>query len=201
MTYRVGITGFAMSGKDIAADGLKELGFVKVGMSTALMRDIVVLNPPIEDRNSPCPDCAEGEFKSIRLSTILQRMSYDEAKAAYPDFRELLQRYGTDVHREINPDYWVQRRHGIIEALDLELVVTTGIRFWNEFYASDLVIAIERPGVGPVNSHVSDAEMQDIIDAADVHVINDGTMLELQDTVRGIVEADMREREILQATR
>lgn len=169
---RIGFCGYATAGKDVAAQALvDERGFTKVNMSDALLRDMLILDPMIK-----VTDWGEGE----RLSSILEEYSYDEAKAEFPDFRELLQRYGTDVWRSVDPDIWVKRAIQTIEAQGLTKVVTTGIRFPNEMTGIDLLVHVSRPGVGPINGHASDAGMADVIARADLTLVNDGTMKDLR---------------------
>lgn len=182
MTFRVGLTGAATVGKDVAADALVgRLGFVKVNMSHALMRDIEILDPPI------IVDKIDGGYICRSLSDLLSEMSYDELKARYPHFREMLQTYGTEVHRAIDEDYWVNRAIDAIAAGGFERVVTTGIRFPNEMTGLDILVHIDRPGVGPVNAHISDAGMHEVISYADYTIENNGTMEELGDAIVELV--------------
>lgn len=161
---RVGVCGFATSGKDVVASVLVErFGFVKVNMSDALARDLWLLNPLIES-----PDGAP-----LRLAEILSVMSFDTAKAAYPDLRRLLQRYGTEVWRAVDVDTWVRR--AAQEAAKHDRVVTTGIRFLNELAGIDTMVRVVRPGVGPVNDHVSDAGIEEVARRAEHVLLNDGS--------------------------
>lgn len=170
---RIGFCGYATAGKDVAAQALvDEEGFVKVNMSDALLRDMLLLNPMIKANR--------WWRRDKRLSAILEKWSYDEAKAEFPDFRELLQRYGTDVWRSVDPDIWVKRAIQTIESQNLRKVVTTGIRFPNEMTGIDLLVHVSRPGVGPINGHASDAGMADVIAKADITLVNDGTMQDLR---------------------
>lgn len=164
---RIGFCGYATAGKDVAAQALvDERGFTKVNMSDALLRDMMILDPII----------AGGQ----RLSRLLAFYSYDQLKAQFPDFREMLQRYGTDVWRTVDENVWVRRAQQTIDSLGLVNVVTTGIRFPNEMTGIDYLIAVTRPGIGPVNSHVSDAGLEDLIQHAHLHLVNDGSMEDLR---------------------
>jgi hypothetical protein len=173
---RVGLCGYAMSGKDVAASALVEQrGFVRVNMSDALFRDLRILDPLIETDGAPA-----------RLSTILSLYTPDEAKALYPDLRRMLQCYGTDVWRSVDADVWVNR--AAREASKHEHVVTTGIRFLNELRYIDLLIHVERPSVGPVNDHVSDTGIAHVAEYASHHVLNDGTAEQLKERVVSLVD-------------
>ena len=188
--FRLGLTGFGYSGKDIAADGLvRDLGFVKVGMSTALLDDLKKMNLLIQTS----PD--DAELKTAEpLLDILNRISYDDAKAQYPYLRRLLQVYGTDVGRAHDDLIWVKAAARLSEPHDL--VVTSGIRFINELEGIDCLIHIQRPGYGPINEHISDSGMQDVIDKAEGTIINDGTEQELQAIIVDVVQQIMRSRNV-----
>lgn len=163
---RIGFCGYATAGKDVAAQALvDERGFTKVNMSDALLRDMLILDPMIVGGH--------------RLSTVLKAYSYDEAKDLFPEFRELLQRYGTDVWRTVDENVWVRRAIRTIREKNLTKVVTTGIRFPNEMTGIDFLVAVTRPGVGPVNDHVSDQGLEELIQHAHLHLVNDGSVEDL----------------------
>ena len=164
---RIGFCGYATAGKDVAAQALvDERGFTKVNMSDAILRDMIILNPPI--------------IGGTHLTTLLEMYSYDEIKAQFPVFRELLQRYGTDVWRTIDENVWVRRAIQTIREKNLTKVVTTGIRFPNEMTGIDYLVAVTRPGVGPVNDHVSDQGLEELIQHAHLHLVNDGSVGDLR---------------------
>jgi hypothetical protein len=165
---RIGFTGFAGSGKDVAASALVEhRGFVKVNMSDALLRDMKILNPLVQIDSG----------QTQRLNDWLEVFGYDDLKAASTDFRELLQRYGTDVWRSVDEDTWVHR--AAQQAALHDRVVTTGVRFLNEMQGIDVLVWVHRPGFGPVNGHESEVGMRDVIELADLVLENDGTMDDL----------------------
>jgi hypothetical protein len=177
---RIGFTGFAESGKDVAASALvKHRGFVKVNMSDALLRDLKILNPYVKLDDYVAP-------RIQRLNDWLEVFNYEELKAASADFRELLQRYGTDVWRSVDEDTWVRRA---AQQADLhERVVTTGVRFLNEMRGIDVLVWVHRPGYGPVNGHVSDAGMREVIALADYTLENDGTVYALSQAALDLVD-------------
>jgi len=165
---RIGVCGYATSGKDVVASALVEhRGFVRLNMSDPLMRDLSVMDPLVDVAGN-----------AHRLSTLLNRHSFDELKAVSTDFRQLLQRYGTDVWRTVDEDTWVRRVEQ--EAARYERVVTTGIRFANELRGIDVLVHVSRPGVGPVNGPVSDAGISAITRLADYHLHNDGSIEDLE---------------------
>lgn len=173
---RVGVCGYATSGKDVAATALvRERGFVRVNMSDAVLRDLQILDPLVETDGAP-----------MRLSTILAAHTFDEAKSLFPDFRRMLQVYGTDVWRTIDANTWVLRAQR--EAYKHERVVTTGIRFPNEMIGIDVLVSVHRPGVGPVNDHVSDAGIGAVMEMAHEHLTNDGSVDDLRRSMLSVID-------------
>lgn len=176
---RVGICGYATSGKDVVADFLvQRYGFVKVNMSDAVDKYLRILNPmiPIVDGNV---------IRVVRYDDLRQEMGFTEAKQII-EVRQLLQRLGTDVGRAIDPSMWVKELNK--EAAKHDRVVTTGIRFDEEVEPLDLLIHVDRPGVGPVNNHVSDS-IEHIIRRADLDLINGSTIEALQEQVAYIFDS------------
>jgi hypothetical protein len=175
---RVGFCGYATSGKDVAAQALvDERGFVRVNMSDALLRDLRILNPLVETPRG----------RAVRLLDILDTLTFEQAKANYPDLRTMLQVYGTDVWRSVDEDVWVRRARQ--EAARHERVVTTGIRFDNELADIDVLIYVERPNVGAVNAHVSDRGIVDLIDRAQHRLVNDGSVGDLRKAALSVIDA------------
>jgi hypothetical protein len=171
---RVGITGYATAGKDEIADVLvEEYGFVKIGMSDALNNYLRILNPVV----------AADAPSLLRYSDAIATHGYVEAKARYPEVRRLLQVMGTEIGRAIDSDMWVKELNKL--ASNHQRVVTTGIRFPNEYTDLTCLIAVERPGVGPLNDHPSE-NIDDIIDQADYFFNNDGTVDLLRENVRSL---------------
>lgn len=169
---RVGICGYATSGKDVVADVLvDEFGFVKVNMSDALHRYMMILDPIIEESRS---------LGRARYSDIVRDYGYVEAKQCFPEVRRLLQVFGTEVGRAIDPDLWVKERDKV--AGQYMNVVTTGVRFPNEAVGLTHLIHVDRPGVGPINDHPSD-RLDEVIGLANLHIVNDGTVDDLRQRV------------------
>lgn len=166
----IGITGYAKSGKDEVADILvADFDFVKVGMSDALDEYLLILDPWIWD------DDAHG---FTHYSVLRERLSYVEAKEN-PEVREMLQKLGTEVGRSIDEDIWIKEFEKRAPA-DRD-IVTTGIRFQNEVDILDVLVWVNRDGVGPVNDHVSDS-LEHIFAQAEHMIANDGTLNNLRIT-------------------
>ena len=170
---RIGITGYAESGKDVASDHLEEeFGFVRINMSDALDKYLQILDPYVV--------ASLGSTSYIRYAALRQHMSLTEAKKI-PEVRRLFQKFGTDVGRAIDPEMWVTQLE--LEASKHQMVVTTGIRYVEEVAPLDVLLHINRPGYGPLNDHSSE-DLQHIFDLADHRIDNDTTIADLQAKVQ-----------------
>lgn len=180
--FIVGITGYARSGKDTAAKLLVEtLEFKRIGFADALRQDLIALDPIIDPHT--------GQLLSWAISVCGGDM--EKVKTAFPEWRRLQQRYGTDVWRRNDPDIWINRLGAAIR-LDYKKHMTPGyvipdVRFPNERDSVDfdMVIRINREGTKPSNGHDSDT-MVDQIDV-DYVIDNNGSIEELQRTVLNLV--------------
>lgn len=177
--YLVGLTGYAGSGKDAAAAGLVAAGWTRQAFadpvrSMALAIDPLVVWPLFST-------------DPVRLSLLVAKRGWHAAKEC-PEVRQFLQRLGTDAVRvHLGVDAWIQ-------AFDLARdrrsdTVAPDVRFPNEALhirrMGGIVIRIDRPGVGPVNGHVSEAVDGLEVDAT---VVNDGTIDQLQARVLELVQ-------------
>jgi hypothetical protein len=172
----IGLCGYAGSGKDEAAKGLFADGWERVALADALRKALLALDP---------------EIKLANVSAYLVHWeSWDELKRQIPEVRELLQRMGTEAGRDIHgQDCWVNIARRKILATTSDVVVTD-IRFANEAAMirelGGVLIRVERPGVGPVNEHVSEVMPFE----ADHTLLNDGTIEQLHDTIRQLACID-----------
>ena len=102
-------------------------------------------------------------------------------------FRQLLQLWGTEYRRRQDPDYWVKRLEAKLDGL--ERVVIDDVRFPNEVEMvqrlGGRVIRIDRPGPAE-STHASEIEL-DSFDGWDDVIVNDGTLRELDEKVRGVI--------------
>ena len=172
----IGFSGFAQSGKDTAASFLTERGWERRAFADPLRSILYALNP-IAQVNHVYDE-------EHRLASLVDNMGWDDAKQI-PEIRSLLQRLGTEGGRKhIANDIWTrtlfERQHG-------PNLVITDARFQNEVDAihqrNGIVVRVERPGVGPVNGHVS----EDIPTGFDYTIINDGSLDDLKNQVLSLV--------------
>lgn len=179
MVQIVGLHGVARSGKDTVANVLvaKE-GYKRLAFADALRDVLYALNPLV--------------LPQARLKTIVDSVGWDEAKTMYPEVRELLQRMGTEAGRDIlGKNIWVDVVMRQIREQPDQKFVITDVRFRNEVealfaYGPDaFLVRIVRPGVNPVNSHVSDAGLPE--DLFDAMILNDRGIEELQRGAQALV--------------
>ncbi len=107
----------------------------------------------------------------------------------YGKMRLLLQWWGTQYRRSVNPNYWVQRVAKRIAEEKPEIALITDVRFLNEVaFCQEYgeAIKIERPELPPLEgaaaSHVSETELDSFKDWDDV-VVNDGSLEEFRERV------------------
>jgi hypothetical protein len=191
----IGVGGFAQAGKDAFADFLvSDHGFHKEYMSRALETALLRLDPwilNVEDNWKYGTYPTEVPDKLITYSRLHEAVGYDYSKNNR-DVRLFLQRLGTEIGRDMcDPDVWVRWAFRIVDAIldNHGSAVITGIRFCNELTAvkqrGGLLVWIERPGVGPVNGHVSDNELSSA--DFDVTILNNGTLDDLRQDVASLL--------------
>lgn len=164
----IGLSGYAQSGKDTAAEVLVEhFGFERRAFADPLKQSVVDLNPLV---------CGDGE---VRAADVLYAYkTFDAVKQSmYGDeFRGLWQRQGTEVGRKLRPSLWVEAIFDSME--DGGKYVITDARFPNE---ADTIKAwggalwrITREGVGPINDHASETSLDDY--PWDLEIRNDSAL-------------------------
>lgn len=200
-TPLLGFGGLRRSGKDASSDHLVETqGFVKLGMSDVLARCLYVLNPVIpvyEQEHWELLDYEPEEWETtLRYRTIVDRVGYTTAKKI-TEVRELLQRLGTDVGRDIlGEDIWVSALEKTIkEHRDAGTpVALTGVRFSNELEmirrAGGTTVYIHRPSEASTDaetiaSHKSEQGLSP--EDFDHQIINDGSLSELYAQVDEVI--------------
>lgn len=196
----VGLTGYGQSGKDTAAQGLIDIGWERKSFADPLRECIYLLNPIISSQVagrhtlSLAADMgSQGsgpEIEHLRIAATVDAVGWDEAKK-HGEVRRLLQVFGTEVVRDhFGRDAWT---HILVEQIKRDWdknYVVTDCRFPNEVECihnlGGIVVRISRPGVGPVNAHVSDA-VGDL--NVDYEVTNDGTPAKLWGFLKELVGA------------
>lgn len=183
----IALSGYARSGKDTCADILvEELGFQRAAFADVLRACVEALNPIVGQyfRGSQ-PDGLK------RYNDVLREVGYDKGKELYPEFREILQRMGTEVGRDIlGANIWVDLTLAKMKFSSSQRDwILTDCRFPNEAAAvrdaNGQVWRVERPGVDPANDHVSEHALDDY--TFDVTIENNGTLEDLKAQVLSCV--------------
>lgn len=172
----IGLNGYAQVGKDEVAKILVEdFGYTQLSFAASLKQAVYNYNAPVQGNQ--------------RVQDIVDQFGWEVAKKSFPEIREQLQRMGTEVGRTLWGDtFW-------IDIVDKQIwhhgsVVISDVRFLNEGqYVQDAggyVVRVNRPGVGPVNAHSSDAGLPD--EMIDYELHNDGTLDDLRSKVIAMLQ-------------
>lgn len=179
----IGLSGYARSGKNEAANVLVGRGWRQGAFADKLREFLYALNP-----------LTPGHYGAgnLRLRTLVDRTGWEYAKTTYPEVRALLQRAGTEAGRRVlGTDVWVDaffRDHA-----DAPALVVTDVRFPNEAQAirerGGIMIRVNRPGVGPAKdkygrAHESEVRLDDF--DFDHTLINDGSVVDLHERLTGV---------------
>jgi hypothetical protein len=149
----IGLSGYAQVGKDTAAAALVGEDFQRRAFADTLRQALVALNPDVKYK---------GEY--FPLADLWEWHGYENLRKHAPQVRELLQRLGTEVGRNmIGENVWVDATFRTLKPG--QDYVFTDVRFTNEAEAitarGGIIVRIERPGYGPANSHPSETAMDD----------------------------------------
>lgn len=171
----IGLSGYARSGKDTVADILiANAGFERIAFADKLRAALYALNPILD---------IVPERGAIFLQEVIDEFGWDGVKGTVfgPEVRRLLQRMGTEAGRNVlGENIWVDATFKDLD--DDKNYVSTDCRFWNEAKSVKAkfgeVWRITRPGVGPINDHISEIGLDKW--EFDRHIRNDGTLADLQ---------------------
>ena len=145
---------------NLFSDGLRDegCGYLQENGNIIALPDWVQFdpNPPMDD-----PDCPLGKQ------------------------RTLLQWWGTEYRRNVNPDYWVSRVAARIAKEQPEIALISDMRFHNEVafcqkYGN--AIRIDRPSATTVNPHTSELVLANF-EGWDYTILNNGTLETFKDDV------------------
>lgn len=149
----LGLSGWARSGKDTIADNLVENhGYIKVSFAAPMKEAMYRLNPRI----------TVNEMTNTALRVAVDVYGWEGLKERSPDIRGLLQRFGTEVGREMfGEDFWVD--YALSNIPDGSKAVISDVRYPNEANAiralGGKVYRVERNGVLPANEHPSETAL------------------------------------------
>jgi hypothetical protein len=163
----IGLTGYAQSGKDTLASILVEnYGYSRIAFADKIRDFLYGINPMVA--------CSPTGY----LQDLVNLVGWDKAKQE-PQVRRLLQDLGISARELIDEDIWVNAALSSISSQDR--VVVTDVRFENEALRVGLMGGqlwrVKRVGVGPVNGHVSESELDGY--KVDQIFINNGSIDDL----------------------
>lgn len=173
---KIGLIGYAGSGKDTVAAHLVSRGYTRVAFADAVRSVLLSVNPLIT---------REG----LRLRDAVEAQGWDHVKRTIPEVRVLLQGLGAGVRTTLGESTWLDHTLRQLDTLSDRPVVVTDVRYWNEGIAlrsrGFCLVWIQRPGVGPANSHQSEVGIP--VELADATLLNDGSIQELHAAVDALV--------------
>lgn len=184
----VGLSGYARSGKDTAAEGLSSLGFIRIAFADKL-RDFLYEFNPIVEYSDPFQELSfNRHVEQKRVRQVIDEFGWDgykETKWA-DDIRKQLQVLGTECGRKIVSDtIWVDALLDNLPYPDGKYVVTD-VRFPNEADGirarGGKIYRVEREGIGPANNHFSEVALDGYEFDGFIH--NDGPVAEFKHSVR-----------------
>jgi hypothetical protein len=149
----IGLSGYAQTGKDTIADYLIEkYGFTRVAFADPIREALYKLNPKVRI----------SDAAGVSVAHAVDNMGWEEVKKLSSDTRELLQRFGTEVGREMfGENFWVEK--AIEKARGYDKVVFTDVRYPNELEAilraSGTVWRVIKSDVKAVNLHQSETAL------------------------------------------
>jgi hypothetical protein len=186
----VGITGFAGSGKDTAAQALLNQGYERRAFADPLRIGLLGVDPWVPVTRREYIDLLQAKHGHEdarrtffergnpgetwwKLSELINEFGWDSAKRIVPEVRRLQQTYGTEGGRDVHGQLcWINNAERSVSPADD--YVFTDLRFPNErdwiHDHGGITIRITRPGIGAANGHSS----EQVLDGLDFEVINDG---------------------------
>lgn len=180
----IGISGYARTGKDEVAKVLvEEFEFERLAFADKLRECVYALNPIVVSKD------LDAVAWLRHLQDVIDDYGWDGVKETPygPEVRRLLQRFGTEVGRNIlGGNIWVDATFRAMKP-NCNYIITD-CRFENEAkavqddYEGGKMWRINRPGVGPVNDHISEIGLDNF--PFDTIIDNDGDLTDLRDSVR-----------------
>ena len=173
----IGLAGYARSGKDEVAKVLVEkYAFERISFADPIRDFVQKVNPILTT--------------GARISEMIGEFGWNITKAN-TEARRLLQEVGVTARDMFGPNFWIDIALSRMHIQSTNYVISD-VRFKNEVAAikqlNGQVWRVIRQGVGPVNNHISETQ----IDSAyfDAYIANDGTLQELEDYVSYLVSRD-----------
>lgn len=140
----------------------------------------------------------QWEFDTGKAFTFEEKLAWVEKYKV--DIRPLLQKWGTQLRRTQNAEYWVTQTLGRIHFEAPHVALISDMRFKNEAKVCDVTIRIEREGYKEtdpsIGTHISEAELDDY-PYDHVIEVRDGDTDELRGKAAELFDKILFERRIL----
>lgn len=178
----IALTGAAGAGKDTVGQLLVEhYDYERVAFGDAVREAVLDLDPfvPVDS------------YRHVRVSALVESYGWERAKRMFPEVRRLLQAFGTDAIRTLDPEFWVDVAQDKALALP-RAVVFTDCRFQNEadmvVDQGGIVVLVERDTDLDANAigHATEQGYRTI--QPDWIISNIGTLDDLRDAIDTIME-------------
>lgn len=180
----IGLSGYARSGKDTVAEFLiEEYDFKRVAFADTIRDILYAMNPSIGSQG---------------LKEMVDNYGWDVAKAN-GEVRALLQTLGVSARTFMGDGVWISA--AVRKMLDAETnYVIPDVRFTNE---ADMIKRIgghvwrvNRPGVGPINDHVSENQLDNYKFNGEINNSGslDGLYIQIATLQRAAKESDLWSR-------
>lgn len=170
----IGLTGLKGSGKDtVAAYLIKQHGFERRAFADPLKKSVAaLLKIPYHEVDIMKNDNA------IEIS-LEAPMPDSLGVVSRFTFREFLQRYGTEAHRDVfGEDFWVDHCLPMGHYYPNKKIAITDVRFESEAKRVRLlegsIVYVDRPGLGTEDQHRSEAGLPGKY--IDYVLVNDGSI-------------------------
>ena len=169
----IGVTGYAQSGKDTVAQFLIDHhGFERVAFADPIREMLYEMDPVIPSNE---------DVYSLRV--LVDSLGWEAAKRE-PEVRRLLQELGVSARLIVDENIWITVAAKKMYDPEKNYVITD-VRFENEAAAVKIMGGqlwrIKRSGVGPVNEHISEMELDAI--KVDQILLNNGSLEDLQELI------------------
>lgn len=178
----IGLVGRKRTGKDTAGGYLQEAhGYRRMAFADKLRAAVEVLDPVV------------GYLSWTSYREALERYGYEEAKDRFPEFRRVLQAYGTGLRDALGPDVWVDALARELDHHDPAVpVVVTDVRFPNEAARlagrGFLLVRLTR-GEHDGDTHPSETEVDKIL--TDLDYRNEGSLQDFHRFLDHLVTGDV----------
>lgn len=183
----VAFTGHARSGKDTAVRYLVDNHeYLRVSIAEPVYNILYATNPIVESREG------HGNCCHVRVQELVDAKGWETAKVESQEIRELLQRLAVEgIRTELGESTLIDRVIRVARERGTKNTAVSDLRFAEESswvrQLGGVVVRITRPGVGPINSHVTEQRLPDNV--IDFEIVNDSDIPTLYKRIEGVMNS------------